>query len=266
MLHHQQPQKNANQRRNLVSSSPYSSNSIHSRNPWVIAWWSAAFPGFGHLACNSYLLGFILMTLEYILNDHIQLNMAIYFSMIGEFEQEKQTINVTWFFAYIAIYVFAIWDSYRRTVDLNKAYQLAYKETKSLQAFQLNVLEVNPLEKKKPWVSFIWSFIMPGLGHLYLQRIPTILYSFFWWGVILYFSKLNHGIVFSLVGEFEQAKSVINVQWLLFIPSIYGFSMYNAYALTVENNKLFEIEQSRFLKNNYQKQNYDDLFQSVREG
>jgi hypothetical protein len=105
---------------------------------------------------------------------------------------------------------------------------------------------------------------MPGLSHIYLQRIPTILFSLFWWGVILYFSKLSQGIFYSMIGEFEQAKSVINVQWLLFIPSIYGFAMYNAYALTVENNKVFELEQSRFLKSTYQKQNFDEMFETVK--
>ena len=25
------------------------SNYIHLRNPWVVAWWSAALPGFGHI-------------------------------------------------------------------------------------------------------------------------------------------------------------------------------------------------------------------------
>ncbi|MGG1397118.1 hypothetical protein ABE288_04720 [Bacillus salipaludis] len=204
------------------------------------------------------------MSIEYFLNAHIHLNLAIYYSMIGKFEQVKQSINITWFFAYIAIYVYAIWDSYRRTIDLNKTIQLAYKTTSRIQPFQFSTMEINTLEKKEPWVAFVWSFIMPGLGYFYLQRIPSILFTFFWWGLVLYFSKLNQGIFYSAIGDFEQAKSYMNVEWLLFVPSVYGFSMYNAYVMAVENNKIYKIEQSLFLKHKYQRQSFDEMFLTVK--
>lgn len=39
-------------RRNLAHLSIFSIVCFHKRSPWIIAWWAAAFPGFGH-----YLLG-----------------------------------------------------------------------------------------------------------------------------------------------------------------------------------------------------------------
>lgn len=32
-------------------------NSVYPRTPWVVAWWSAAFPGFGHMFIGKYLHG-----------------------------------------------------------------------------------------------------------------------------------------------------------------------------------------------------------------
>ncbi|WP_309228327.1 hypothetical protein [Virgibacillus saliphilus] len=49
-----------------------------------------------------------------------------------------------------------------------------------------------------------------------------------------------------------QATAVLQGEYLIMLPSIYGFSMYDAYVNTVENNKLFEKEQRRFLKQHYQ--------------
>ena len=49
-------------------TSAFNTNYIHLRNPWVTAWWSAAFPGFGHIHLGVYLKGFILFFWEIIIN------------------------------------------------------------------------------------------------------------------------------------------------------------------------------------------------------
>lgn len=53
-------------------------------------------------------------------------------------------------------------------------------------------------------------------------------------------------------GHFAQAKAVVNWQWLINLPSFYGFAVYDAYVKTVEINKIFDQEQAQFLCNNYQ--------------
>lgn len=55
------------------------------------------------------------------------------------------------------------------------------------------------------------------------------------------------------MGDFANAKAVVNPHWLLNLPSIYMFSIYDAYINCVEFNNLFDLEQSKFLKRNYQR-------------
>ncbi|MCD8511770.1 MAG: hypothetical protein LRY73_19235 [Bacillus sp. (in: Bacteria)] len=63
-----------------------------------------------------------------------------------------------------------------------------------------------------------------------------------------------------MIGEFSVAKEKVNPQWLLFLPSIYTFNVYDAYARTNESNKLYEMEMARFLKNNYQRGDIRNLY------
>jgi hypothetical protein len=54
------------------------------------------------------------------------------------------------------------------------------------------------------------------------------------------------------MGQFELAKEALNKQWVLNVPSIFLFGVYDAYVHTVEGNKLFEWEQARFLRQEFQ--------------
>jgi hypothetical protein len=90
------------------------------------------------------------------------------------------------------------------------------------------------------------------LGHLYSHRLPTGFFVLTWWIVITYFSHILEAMYFTAIGEFSQAIIIADPQWLLFMPSLFGFTIYDSYTNTVEYNKLFEIEQEQFLKDNYQ--------------
>ncbi|WP_274363422.1 hypothetical protein [Paenibacillus thermotolerans] len=252
------------QRRSIVSTTAYSNNSLSFNNPWIVMWWSAAFPGFGHFRVNSYAWGFFLMSFEYVVNTFSNINTSIFYSMIGEFDKAKEIINLRYFFVYITVYVFAMWDAYRRAVESNKSYQLAYNQTGEMKPFHFTALELNILEKKKPLLSLVWSLLMPALGYIYLQRLAAALFSFFWWGFVLHFSHLLEGVYFSSIGDFAKATSVIDPQWILYFPSIYLFSMYDTYAKAVVNNKVFEIEQGNYLRNHFQQGNFDEIYESMR--
>jgi hypothetical protein len=94
------------------------------------------------------------------------------------------------------------------------------------------------------------------LGHLYTHRIPT---SFFLLTLTIgtvYLSHILEAIHYTAVGAFSQATAILDPQWLLFIPSLYGFAIYDSYVNTVEYNQLFEQEQARFLRDNYQNPNF----------
>ena len=66
---------------------------IHLRNPLIIAWWSAAFPGFGHLLLSKYLRGLVLFIGAIVINVNAKVNMGIIHSINGEFELAKQVLE-----------------------------------------------------------------------------------------------------------------------------------------------------------------------------
>lgn len=234
---------------------------FHLRNPYIIAWWSAAFPGFGHLLSSKYLRGFVLFIWEVIVNCQAKINLAMVYSFCGNIDLAKETLDVRWMLMYIPVYLFAIWDSYRTTVDMNKVYLLAEREDAPFNSFSIGALEINYLDKRSPIMSVIWSLFMPGLGQLYIHRIVTAMFALVWAIVFLYYSHLLEAVQFLFFGEIQNATEVLDRQWLLFMPSLWGFAIYDSYVNTVENNKLYDSEQVSYLMQHYR----SDVFR-VKKG
>ncbi|OXS64939.1 hypothetical protein [Priestia filamentosa] len=232
---------------------------IHLRNPYIIAWWSAAFPGFGHLLLSKYLRGFVLFIWEVIVNIHANVNVAMIYSFQGEIEKAKEVLDTRWLLIYIPVYIFGIWDSYRTTVDLNKIFVLTEREEHKFNSFSIGALEINYLDKRNPVMSVIWSLFIPGLGQLYIHRIVTAFFVIIWCVVFFYYSHGLEAISLLFLGEIKKATSVVNAEWLLFLPSLYGFSVFDSYINTVENNKLYDKEQRTFFKENYQSPSFQVL-------
>jgi hypothetical protein len=225
---------------------------LHLRNPYIVAAWSVAFPGMGHLLLSKYLRGFVLFLWEVFINYMAHINLLIFYSFIGDFEKAKQVVDIQWMSLYVPTYIFAIWDSYRTTIDMNHAYMLAAREDAAIKPFKIGALEVNYLDKRSPWVSVIWSLLVPGAGQLYIHRLITAFFLIAWWIFICYNANFLPAMHYTFLGDFEQTKAILSIQWLLNIPSVYFFGMYDAYVNTAENNKLFSWEQNRFLKRQYQ--------------
>ncbi|WP_167751388.1 hypothetical protein [Lentibacillus salicampi] len=243
-------------RRYRAYVSPLGTTQIHLRNPYVIAWWSAAFPGMGHLLLSKYLRGFLLFIWEILINVNTKLNVAMVYTFGGHFDMAKEALEPRWMLLYIPVYIYAIWDSYRTSVDLNKVYILAARENADFINFQITSLEINYLDKRSPWVAVMWSFFMPGTGQLYIHRIVVAFFIVSWSVVIVYFSHFLEGIHYLVLGNIHKANTVLDIEWLMFIPSVYFFSIYDAYVNTVENNKLYDNEQANFLKANYQSKSF----------
>lgn len=164
----------------------------------------------------------------------------------------KEVLDTRWMLLYMSTYLFAIWDSYRTTVDLNQVYILAAREDAEIKPFKMGAVEINYLDKRKPWVAVVWSFLMPGAGQLYIHRIVTATFVISWFVIIIYLSNALPAIHHTMLGQFDMAKSVVDKHWFLNIHSVYFFAIYDAYVNTVENNKLYDWEQAKFLKRNYQ--------------
>ncbi|MEH7436911.1 hypothetical protein V7182_05400 [Neobacillus drentensis] len=243
-------------RRYVAHVSILGTTQLHLRNPYNIAWWSAAFPGFGHMLLSKYLRGYVLFIWEVLVNIKAHVNLAMIYSFEGNIELAKEVLDTNWLLMYIPVYLFGIWDSYRTTVDMNKVYLLAENEGHRYNSFALGSLEINYLDKRKPLLAVMWSLFTPGLGQLYIHRILTAFFIIFWLVVFFYFSHIQEAISLLFLGKIKEATAVIKPEWLLFIPSHYGFAVYDSYMNTVENNKLFEKDLRSYLKEHYQNENF----------
>jgi len=247
---------NSSVRRYIAYVSTFGTTQLHLRNPFVIAWWSLAFPGLGHLLLSKYLRGYLLFIWELFINTNAHINLAILYSFTGRFHMAKDVLDINWVLLYIPMYVFAVWDAYRTTVDLNHQYKLAAREDAEIKMFNISPIEINYLDKRTPWNAAMWSALMPGLGQVLIHRVPAALFIITSTIVVAYQSKIIPAIHYTFLGQFDFAKLIINPQWYLNIPSLYLSAIYDAYENTVSNNKLFDWEQTKFLKKNYEPKNF----------
>ncbi|MFU8689396.1 hypothetical protein ACNA6I_06125 [Rossellomorea sp. FS2] len=245
---------NAGEQGNLAYVSIFGTTQIHLRSPMIAALWSMAFPGFGHLLLSKYLRGFALVIWEIYINQTIHLNTAMVYTFMGDIDAAKSVLDVQFMHLYIPVYLFAIWDSYRTAVDLNKVY-LSHIGNKSTinQRLIIRPLEINYLDKRCPVSAFFWSMAIPSVGHFYNHRIVSGLFTLVTTVIYVYHSHLLEGIHYLILGRVETAINVLDKQWLLYMPSFYFFTIYDAYVGVIENNKLFNREQSALLKKYYQK-------------
>jgi len=234
----------------------FGTTQLHLRNPYIIAWWSAAFPGFGHLLLSKYLRGYALFIWEVIVNLNAHVNHAMIYSFQGNIDAAKEVLDTRWLLMYIPVYTFAIWDSYRTAVDMNKIYLLAEQENHPYNSFTMGAIEINYLDKRNPLVAIMWSFFIPGLGQLYIHRILASFFIIIWLVIFFYYSHFLEAASLLLIGKVEEATTVLKPEWLLLIPSHYGFAIYDAYANTIENNKLYETELRTYMKKNYQSKGF----------
>ncbi|QQK77951.1 hypothetical protein HUG15_21795 [Salicibibacter cibarius] len=241
-----------NERRYTAYVGSLNTTQLHKQNPYIVAWWSAAMPGFGHILLSKHLRGIILFAWEIIINVMSKLNLAMVYSFNGEMDMAKQVIEPKWILMYIPVYIFTIWDSYRSTVDMNKQFLLAETENAPFPTFSINALEINHLEQKIPFMATLWSLLTPGLGQLYIHRVMLAFICILWFIIFVIFSDVLIAIHHLFLGQINEATDVLDPQWFMFFPSLIFFSMYDAYVHAVENNKLYKHVQRNVLKEDYQ--------------
>lgn len=239
-------------RRKRLDLSRFATMQMHVRHPLMAVWWAMSFVGFGQLMVGSYVKGYLLVLLEIIINMQAKLNMAIIYSFTGQFQLAKEVVDNRWLLGYVLVYVYGIWDSYNLTVNTNKLAVLAAREKAPIDVFKMIPFSINYLDKRVPWVSIFWSCVLPGLGHMYILRMATGYFLIAFWFICAYYSHLFQVIQFTLMGDFSQGIAIVDPQWLLFLPSIYGYSAYEAYSSTVELNKIFDTELREYLEKKYQ--------------
>ncbi|MDQ0253944.1 TM2 domain-containing membrane protein YozV [Evansella vedderi] len=228
------------------------------RNPTVVMWWAAAIPGYGHVMLSKYVKGFLLILWEFTVNINARFNTAIMYTFTGRIEEAIEVLNKQWILLYVPVYLYGIWDSRRTAIDINKYAILADMSwsVSEINPITFSALENNYLDKRKNWVAVFWSLIMPGLGHLYVNRLPSGFYILVWFIIVVYFSNTLPAIHYTFQGNFQAATEVVNVQWIIFIPSMYCFAPYDAYLQCDSYNKLMAKQQSYYLMNEYQDKSF----------
>lgn len=239
-------------RRKRLDLSRFDTMQMHVRHPLIAVWWAMSFAGFGQMMVGSYVKGYVLVLMEIIINMQTHLNLAILYSFTGRFELAKEVVDHRWLLGYVLVYVYGIWDSYNLTVNTNKLAILAAREKAPIDVFKMIPFSINYLDKRVPWVSIFWSFVLPGLGHMYVLRMATGYFLISFWFICAYYSRILQVVQFTMMGDFSQAVAIADPQWLIFMPSIYGYAVYEAYSSTVELNKIFDTELGEYLEKKYQ--------------
>lgn len=240
----------------LAHLSIFGTTQIHLRNPYIVAMWSVAFPGYGHLLLSKYLRGFSLVLWELFINQKTHLNTAMVYTFIGEIDAAKEVLDIRYMHLYIPVYLFAIWDSYRTTVDLNKIYLINEHGSPPVDQLTIKPFEVNYLDKRSPMAAAFWAMSIPSVGQLYIHRIFGAIFTLILTVIFIHYSHFLEGTHYLLLGDIKKSTEVLNMQWLLYMPSFYFFTIYDSYMNAVENNKLFETEQKNYLKKYYQPSNF----------
>ncbi|MFC3798488.1 hypothetical protein [Cohnella sp. GCM10012308] len=218
--------------------------------PAMVAWWSAAFPGFGHFVINQYARGVLLTLTEMLINTCCRLNDAIVYTFCGRFDDAAAVLDADWAFGYATIYLFAIWDSYRRAEYLGRLRELSAGGL-PIRRMVIHPLDIQYIERKKPLSGFLYSILFPGLGQLYNQRFCLAFYLMFWWWVYIGMSHAPSAGVELLYGSVSRSTAMLSQHWFMFMPSVLGGAAYQAYRGTIEQNKLFREAQRAYLRNTY---------------
>lgn len=225
---------------------------LYTRPPLLIMWWAASFTGVGQMMAGNHIKGYLLALLEILINIKAHINVAIVYSFTGQFALATAVLDTKWLLAYIAVYLYGIWDAYHSSIDMNTQSVLAAREKAPLDVVSMTAFNLNTLDKRVPWISIFWSLAMPGLGHLYCHRLTTGILVISFTLICFYLSGLLDAIHYTFLGSFSQATAVCDPEWLLFLPSVYMSAVRGAYVSVVEANKLFESEQREFLRRSYQ--------------
>lgn len=221
------------------------------KNPLMVAWWSASFPGFGHFFLNQYVRGVMLTLAEVALNTLAHINETIMFSFSGRFQQAKDILEIRWAIAYMLIYMLTIWTSYVDARSINKLHLMARMENARISPGQLYRREVQFLDRRSRLSAALMSLFFPGMGQLYNQRVGLAFYGILWWILYCGMSSIHISLYHLLAGNVGASTEALRCHWLLFMPSVTGGATYHAFEMAGVRNYLLRVEQRQYLEERY---------------
>lgn len=94
-------------------------------------------------------------------------------------------------------------------------------------------------EYKSPYAAAVWSMVLPGFGQIYNKDYLVALILLGFEFLINLCSNLNLALVYSFTGDFIRAHSIIDYRWGMFYPSLYAFSIWQAFNTAKSHNERF---------------------------
>lgn len=84
--------------------------------------WSVALPGFAQLLSGSLIKGLLFVFLEFLINVKSNFNEGIMLSFLGRTSEAAEIIDYQWLMFYPCLYMFAMWDAYKKAQDKPNKY------------------------------------------------------------------------------------------------------------------------------------------------
>ncbi|MGZ3634231.1 MAG: hypothetical protein ACXVAJ_07895 [Parachlamydiaceae bacterium] len=95
------------------------------------------------------------------------------------------------------------------------------------------------MKKMSKLESILWNIAFPGFSQLitghYVKGILFVVLEF----MMNVKGRFNQAIMYSFLGEIDQAEAVINYQWLMFYPCVYMFSLWDAYRSAMSSDEKY---------------------------
>lgn len=225
-----------------VVLSPFGISYLFRRNPWVPLWWSVILPGFGHIHLGQNIKGLTLMFWEILINHQAKINLAIYYTVIGEGQQAAAVLDYRWASIYPLFYIFAMVDSYRIAMEYNHLDRMeTVQQKRRFDRVSVSILGVHGMDRRNPIYAAIWSALVIGLGHLHCNRMLKALVLMAWYLVVVIKSGLSQAAYHTFLGHWDMVHQALDYQWLLFWPSIYVFGIVDAYGDAAEQNRICDM-------------------------
>jgi hypothetical protein len=94
-------------------------------------------------------------------------------------------------------------------------------------------------EYKSPYAAAVWSMVLPGIGQVYNKDYLVALILLGFEFLINLYANLNLALVYSFTGDVIRAHSIIDYRWGMFYPSLYAFSIWQAFNAAKAHNEKF---------------------------
>ncbi|MNO53970.1 hypothetical protein D3C76_444290 [compost metagenome] len=100
---------------------------------------------------------------------------------------------------------------------------------------------ITSIHRRSPLMVAWWSASFPGFGHFLLNQYLRGTFLTLSEVIFNTLSHINEAIVFSLCGQFDQAKSVLEPRWVLGYLIIFLVALWDSYRLALYQNKLYQL-------------------------